>query len=278
MPAACPICGGHVVREEGEAARRCINVNCPARLKESVLHFASRHVMNIDGMGDALVDQLVDRGMVKSVADLYHLTVEQLVSLERMGEKSATNVVRNIENSKRSPLPRVLNALGIRFVGERTAVFLAEYFGSMEAIESAALEQLQQAEEVGPRIAESIFQFFREPRNRELVDRLRAAGLQFTHATTRPKAGPLAGYTLVLTGTLPTLSRDEAKQLIESAGGKVSSAVSKKTSYLVAGEEAGSKLLKAQELGVKILSEEQLRKMAGATEPPGIGEVPAPKG
>ena len=236
MPAACPICGGHVVREEGEAARRCINVNCPARLKESILHFASRHVMNIDGMGDALVDQLVDRGMVKSVADLYGLTVEQVVSLERMGEKSATNVVRNIEASKRSPLPRVLNALGIRFVGERTAVFLAEYFGSMEAIESATLEQLQQAEEVGPKVAESIYQFFREPRNRELVDRLRAAGLQFTHATTRPKAGPLAGYTLVLTGTLPTLSRDEAKQLIESAGGKVSSAVSKKTSYLVAGE------------------------------------------
>jgi DNA ligase (NAD+) len=258
MPAACPICGGHVVREEGEAARRCINVNCPARLKESILHFASRHVMNIDGMGDALVDQLVDRGMVKSVADLYDLTLEQLVSLERMGEKSAGNVVRNIENSKQSPLPRVLNALGIRFVGERTAVFLAEYFGSMDAIESATLEQLQQAEEVGPKVAESIFQFFREPRNRELVDRLRAAGLQFTHATTRPKAGPLAGYTLVLTGTLPTLSRDEAKQLIESAGGKVSSAVSKKTSYVVAGEEAGSKLLKAQELGVKILSEEQL--------------------
>jgi DNA ligase (NAD+) len=261
MPAACPICGGHVVREEGEAARRCINVNCPARLKESILHFASRHVMNIDGMGDALVDQLVDRGMVKSVADLYRLTVDQLVSLERMGEKSATNVARNIENSKQSPLPRVLNALGIRFVGERTAVFLAEYFGSMEAIESATLEQLQQAEEVGPKVAESIFQFFREPRNRELVDRLRAAGLQFTHATTRPKAGPLAGYTLVLTGTLPTLSRDEAKQLIEGAGGKVSTAVSKKTSYLVAGEEAGSKLTKAQELGVKILSEEQLLAM-----------------
>ncbi len=262
MPATCPICGGHVIREEGEVARRCINADCPAKLKESILHFASRNVMNIDGVGDALVDQLVDRGLVKSVADLYDLTVEQLVSLERMGDKSASNVVRNIENSKLSPLPRVLSALGIRFVGERTAVFLAEYFGSMEAIESATLEQLQQAEEVGPRIAESIFQFFREPQNRELVDRLRAAGLQFTHATTRPKAGPLAGYTFVLTGTLPTLSRDEAKELIESAGGKVSSAVSKKTSYLVAGEDAGSKLTKAQELGVKILSEKQLQHMA----------------
>jgi DNA ligase (NAD+) len=258
MPASCPICGGHVIREEGEVARRCINANCPAKLKESILHFASRNVMNIDGVGDALVDQLVDRGMVKGVADLYDLTAEQLIALERMGEKSANNVIRNIENSKRNPLPRVLTALGIRFVGERTAVFLAEYFGSMEAIESAALEQLQQAEEVGPKVAESIFQFFREPRNRELVDRLRAAGLQFTHATTRPKAGPLAGYTLVLTGALPKLSRDEAKQLIENAGGKVSSAVSKKTSYLVAGEDAGSKLDKAKELGVRILSEEQL--------------------
>jgi DNA ligase (NAD+) len=262
MPAACPICGGHVVREEGEVARRCINADCPAKLKESILHFASRNVMNIDGMGEALVDQLVVRGLVRSVADLYDLTLEQLVSLERMGEKSAGNVIRNIENSKRNPLPRVLTALGIRFVGERTAVFLAEYFGGMEAIESAAIEQLQQAEEVGPKVAESIFQFFREPRNRELVERLRAAGLQFTHATTRPKAGPLAGYTFVLTGVLPTLSRDEAKQLIESAGGKVSSAVSKKTSYLVAGEDAGSKLAKAQELGVKVLSEEKLREMA----------------
>jgi DNA ligase (NAD+) len=261
MPASCPICGGHVIREEGEVARRCINADCPAKLKESILHFASRNVMNIDGVGDALVDQLVDRGLVKGVADLYSLTAEQLISLERMGEKSANNIIRNIENSKRNPLPRVLSALGIRFVGERTAVFLAEYFGSMEAIESAALEQLQQAEEVGPKIAESIFQFFREPRNRELVNRLRAAGLQFTHATTRPKAGPLAGYTLVLTGSLPTLSRDEAKQLIENAGGKVSSAVSKKTSYVVAGEDAGSKLAKAQELGIRILSEEQLVSM-----------------
>jgi len=270
MPATCPICGGHVVREEAEVARRCINADCPAKLKESILHFASRNVMNIDGVGDALVDQLVDRGMVKSVADLYDLTVDQLVSLERMGEKSAANVIRNIENSKQNALPRVLSALGIRFVGERTAVFLAEQFGSMDAILEGPVEQLQQAEEVGPKIAESIFQFFREPRNLELVNRLREAGLKFTHTTTRPKAGPLAGYTLVLTGTLPTLSRDEAKQLIESAGGKVSSAVSKKTSYVVAGEDAGSKLTKAQELGLKILSEEQLLEMTRIAGPSAI--------
>jgi DNA ligase (NAD+) len=258
MPSQCPVCGGRVVREEGEAASRCINTNCSARLKESILHFASRGVMNIDGVGDALVDQLVDRGMVASVADLYDLTVEKLLQLERMGEKSAGNIVRNIENSKKNSLPRVLNALGIRFVGERTAVFLAEAFGSMDHIAASYIEELQQAEEVGPKVAESIFQFFREPRNQELVDRLRAAGLQFEYQSTRPKGGPLKGLTFVLTGTLPNLSREEAKKLIETAGGKVSSAVSKKTNYVVAGAEAGSKLEKAQELGIKIVGEEQL--------------------
>src|SRR5262249_16593455 len=170
MPVKGLVLSGSIVREEGEAASRCINTNCSARLKESILHFASRGVMNIDGVGDALVDQLVDRGMVESVADLYDLTVDKLLELERMGKKSAGNIVRNIENSKSNPLPRVLTALGIRFVGERTAVFLAEAFGSMERIAGAGLEALQQAEEVGPKVAESVFQFFREPRNQELVD------------------------------------------------------------------------------------------------------------
>jgi DNA ligase (NAD+) len=191
------------------------------------------------------------------------LTEERIVELERMGKKSAANVIANIENSKKNPLPRVLSALGIRFVGERTAVFLAEYFGSMEAIADASLEELQQAEEVGPKIAESIFQFFQETHNRELIERLRAAGLQFTHATRRPKAGPLAGKTLVLTGTLPTLTRDDAKKMIEQAGGKVSGSVSKKTNYVVAGEDAGSKLAKAEELGVEIWDEARLVKEAG---------------
>jgi len=261
MPTKCPVCGGKVVREEGEAASRCINTNCSARLKESILHFASRGVMNIDGMGDALVDQLVDRGMVESVADIYDLTVEKLMVLERMGRKSAGNIIRNIEASKANPLPRVLTALGIRFVGERTAVFLAEAFGSLDAIAAAGLDELQEAEEVGPRVAESIFQFFREPRNRQLVERLRAAGLQFLYESRRPKAGPLQGMTFVLTGTLPSLSRDEARKLIESAGGKVSGSVSKKTNYVVAGEEAGSKLTKAQELGVRVVSEDALLEM-----------------
>jgi DNA ligase (NAD+) len=258
MPSKCPVCGGKIVREEGEAASRCINVDCSARLKESILHFAARGVMNIDGLGDALVDQLVDRGLVAGVADLYELTQEKLLTLERMGKKSAANLLQNIEASKANPLPRVITALGIRFVGERTAVFLAEAFGSMDAIERAGLEELQRAEEVGPKVAESVFQFFREPRNHELVNRLRGAGLQFTYAFRKPKAGPLWGLTFVLTGTLPTLSRDDAKKLIEAAGGKVNSAVSRKTSYVVAGEDPGSKLAKAQELGVHVVNEEQL--------------------
>jgi DNA ligase (NAD+) len=255
MPQSCPVCGGKVTREEGEAASRCINSNCSARLKETILHFASRGVMNIDGVGEALVDQLVDRGMVESVADLYGLTVEKLLALERMGQKSAGNIVRNIEKSKKNPLPRVIGALGIRFVGERTALFLAEAFGSMDAIASAGLDILQEAEEVGPRIAESIFQFFREPRNQQLVERLREAGLQFQYKSNRPKAGPLKGLIFVLTGSLPNLSRDEAKNLIESAGGKVAGSVSKKTSFVVAGDEAGSKLEKAKELGIQVVDE-----------------------
>jgi DNA ligase (NAD+) len=264
MPDKCPICGGAVVREEGEAASRCININCPARLKESILHFASRGVMNIDGVGDALVDQLVDRGLAKSVADLYTLTSEQLLTLERMGPKSAANVLRNIENSKRNPMPRVIGALGIRFVGERTAVFLAEAFGSIDAIAAAPVDELQRAEEVGPKVAESVFLFFHEPHNRELVDRLRDAGLQFAYTSSRPKGGPLDGLTFVLTGTFPTLSREEAKQLIEGAGGKVSSAVSKKTSYVVAGADAGSKLSKAESLGLRIIDEAKLLELLRA--------------
>src|SRR5262249_44363254 len=201
MPEKCPVCGSKVVREEGEAASRCINANCPARLKESILHFASRNVMNIDGMGEALVDQLVDKGIVKSIADIYDLKIEDLMDLERMGVKSAGNVIRNIHKSRENPLPRVLSALGIRFVGERTAVFLAEAFGSMDAIANASESELQMAEEVGPKVGESIVQFFNVPSNRELVDRLRSAGLQFMYESKRPKSGPLHGMTFVLTGT-----------------------------------------------------------------------------
>jgi DNA ligase (NAD+) len=255
MPSNCPVCGGKIVREEGEAASRCISTNCPARLKESILHFASRGVMNIDGMGDALVDQLVDQKIVQSVADIYDLTLEKLTHLERMGAKSAGNVLRNIEKSRQNPLPRVITGLGIRFVGERTAVFLAEAFGSLDEIQEATVEELQRAEEVGPKVAESVRMFFQEPRNRELVQRLLDAGLQLQYTTRKRTGGPLAGLKFVITGTLPNLSREDARQLIETAGGKVSGSVSRKTNFVVAGEDAGSKLEKAKELGIVIVDE-----------------------
>jgi DNA ligase (NAD+) len=263
MPSRCPVCQGEVVREAGEAASRCMNTNCPARLKESVLHFASRGVMNIDGMGESLVDQLVETGLVKSVADLYSLTHDQLKNLERMGDKSARRVTGNIEKSREQPLPRVINGLGIPFVGERTAQILADTFGSLDAIMSANMESLQTAEEVGPKVSHSIVRYFSEPRNRELVERLRAAGLLFTHEVRRKDGGALAGLTFVLTGTLPNWTRDEAKEKIEAAGGKVAGSVSKKTSYVVAGEDAGSKLDKARALGVEVIGEDRLREMLG---------------
>lgn len=263
MPAQCPVCGGDVVRQQGEAASRCINTNCPARLKESVLHFASRSVMDIDGMGEALVDQLVDRKLVQSVADLYQLTTQELIGLERMGKKSAQKVVDNIEASRSRPLPRVLNGLGIPFVGERTAEILAETFGSLDTIASADAGELQKAEEVGPKVAQSLTQFFAEPRNRELVERLRAAGLRFTHERKVQHGGALDGLTFVLTGTLPTMTREDAKARIEAAGGKVTGSVSKKTDFVVAGDEAGSKLDKARALGIPVLDEAQLVEKLG---------------
>jgi len=261
MPKHCPICGGEIVREEGEAASRCINTNCPKRVKESVLHFAARGVMDIDGMGEVLVDQLVSRGLVKSVADIYGLTLEQLLELERMGQKSAEKILRNIDASRKQPLPRVLNGLGIPFVGERTAQILAETFGSLDAIAEADEETLQQAEEVGPKVSQSIRQFFHERRNRELVERLRKAGLTFQHTVRKKAAGRLTGKVFVLTGTLPNLAREEAKARIESAGGKVTGSVSKKTDYVVAGADPGSKLDKANSLGVPVIGEEELLEM-----------------
>jgi DNA ligase (NAD+) len=261
MPRHCPVCGSDIVRAEGEAASRCINTNCPARLKESVLHFSARGVMDIDGLGEALVDQLVDQGLVNSVADLYQLKLEQLVDLERMGKKSAEKLLGNIEASRQRPLPRILNGLGIPFVGERTAQFLAEAFGDLDAIAGANEDELQKAEEVGPKVARSIHQFFREKRNLDLVERLREAGLVFKYQAPRRAGGPLAGFTFVLTGTLPSLAREDAKARIESAGGKVAGSVSRKTNYVVAGEEAGSKLDKARSLGVQVIDQAALLQM-----------------
>ena len=262
MPEKCPVCGTKVVRTEGEVDYRCVNANCPAKLRETILYFASRGVMNIEGMGDALVNQLTDRGMVKNVADIYKLTKADLLQLERMGNKSAQNVLDEIEASKKLPLERVIYGLGIRFVGERTAQFLAEHFGSMDALMDAGEEELRQVNEVGPRIAESIAEFFQEPKNRELVRRLRQSGLIFT-GKKKERGTKLAGKTFVLTGTLAHYTRDEAKKLIEDAGGRVSGSVSKKTDYVIAGDDAGSKLDKAKKLGVKVIREEEMEELLG---------------
>ncbi|MGA2980800.1 MAG: NAD-dependent DNA ligase LigA [Terriglobales bacterium] len=262
MPERCPVCGGNVVRTPGEADHRCVNANCPAKLQGTILHFASRHVMDIDGLGEVLVNQLTERGLVKNVADLYKLTKDNLLQLERMGEKSAENVLAEIADSKKLPLERVVYGLGIRFVGERTAQFLAEHFGSLDAIMKASAEELEEVNEVGPRIAESIVEFFGDEHNRKLVSDLRKAGLTFS-GQKKEKGTKLAGKTFVLTGTLARHTRDEAKKMIEDAGGRVSGSVSKKTDYVVAGSDAGSKLDKARELGVSVIGEEELEGLVG---------------
>jgi DNA ligase (NAD+) len=253
----CPECGSHVMRLPDEAAVRCTGgLYCPAQRKQALLHFASRRAMDIEGLGDKLVDQLVDRGLVRTPADVYGLPLETLAGLERMAEKSAANLLAAIEKSKATTLARFIFALGIRNVGEATAKDLARHFGSLEALQSADEAGLMRVPDVGPVVAQSIRQFFAEPHNLEVVRKLREAGVAWEDAAGVQHAdGRLAGKTLVLTGTLPTLNRDTAKEMIEAAGGRVSGSVSKKTDYVVAGAEAGSKLEKAQALGVEILDE-----------------------
>ena len=254
FPTECPECKSAVVRVEGEVDYRCVNADCPAKLRESLLHFGKRSVMNIEGLGDAVVQQLLDRALVCSVADLYTLTEEQLARLDRFAEKSARALIAEIEGSKRAGLARVLMGLGIRFVGERTAELLAQEFGSMDALAASSTEELERVEEVGPRISQAILEFFAQPANLALIQSLKYAGVDMT-AERKQRSAQLAGLTFVLTGTLPTLTRDEAKARIEAAGGKTAGSVSKKTSYVVAGEEAGSKLDKARELKVPVLDE-----------------------
>ncbi len=256
----CPECGSHVVRLEGEAAARCTGgLYCPAQRKQALLHFASRRAMDIEGLGDKLIEQLVDRGLVRTPADVYRLDAETLARLDRMAERSAANLLAAIEASKSTTLARFIFALGIRNVGEATAKDLARHFGELDRLVAATAEDLMTVREVGPIVAQSIVQFFAEPHNLDVVGRLRAAGVHWPEsAGVQQSAGILAGKTLVLTGTLPTLTREVAKERIEAAGGKVAGSVSKKTDYVVAGEDAGSKLAKAQELGVTILDEAAL--------------------
>lgn len=257
MPTHCPVCDSAVLREEGEADARCTGgLFCAAQRKQALLHFASRRAMDIEGLGDKLVDQLVDGGLIRTLPDLYKLEATKLVGLERMAEKSALNLLAALEASKQSTLPRFLFALGIRHVGEATAKDLARHFGSLEAMLNASTEQFLQVNDIGPVVAQSLVTFFQQSHNREVIEQLRAVGIHWPeHEGVQHTPKPLSEKTFVLTGTLPSLSRDQAQTLIEAAGGKVSTSVSKKTHYVVAGADAGSKLSKAQELGITIVDE-----------------------
>ncbi len=265
----CPVCGSEIAREEDEVDWRCSGgLFCPAQRKEAILHFAGRRAMDIEGLGNKLVDQLVDAGIVRTLPELYKLGVAKLAELDRMGGRSAQNLVDGLEKSKRSTLARFLYALGIRHVGETTAKDLARHFGQLDRLINASLEQLLEVIDVGPTVAQSIRTFFDQPHNREVVEQLRAAGINWDDLQGTGEAGfrPLLGKTLVLTGTLPSLTRDEAQAMIEAAGGKVSGSVSKKTSFVVAGEEAGSKLAKANDLGVAVIDEAGLRALLQHSE------------
>lgn len=264
MPAKCPECGTKIHHEEGEVAYRCVNVSCPARRKESLLHFAGRHAMNIDGLGEKIVDQLVEKALVKDAAGLYKLDVETLAALDRMAEKSAENLVEEIAASKKTSLARLIYALGIRFVGERTGQLLAEHFGSMDKLAEAKIEELMEVGEVGPKVAEGVAEFFSENANRKLIEHLRAAGVNMKEERKSPKGTKFAGKTFVFTGTLANRSREEAESLVAAQGGKAGSSVSKKTDYVVVGADPGSKYDKAKSLGVPILDEAGFEKLLAA--------------
>ncbi len=260
IPSICPSCGSIAEREEGEAVLRCVNMACPAQVARNLVHFASRDAMDVDGLGPAIVHQLLDAGLVQSFADLYTLEEGQLAKLERMGKRSAKNLVNALEASKSRDLSRLLFALGIRGIGQRSAQLLAQRFGEMDGVMSATAEEIAGIEGYGEIMAQSVVDFFALEQNRRLIERLKELGLNM-RCDTVPAAGTLSGKTFVLTGTLPTLSRSEAKAMIEAVGGKVSGSVSKKTGYVVAGEEAGSKLTKANELGIPVIGEDELRAM-----------------
>jgi len=266
MPRKCPVCGSDAVREEGEADYRCTGgLFCGAQRKEAILHYAHRRAVEVEGLGDKLVEQLVDANIIRTLPDLYKLGLTALASLDRMAEKSANNLLEALEKSKQTTLPRFLFGLGIRHVGEATAKELARHFGKLDAIMDATEEQLLEVSDIGPIVAQSIRTFFEQPHNREVVEQLRACGVTWEEGEPAARAPqPLSGKTFVITGTLPTLSRDEAKDKVEAAGGKVAGSVSKKTDYVVAGEEAGSKLAKAQALGVPVIDEAALLAMLAA--------------
>lgn len=260
MPTHCPACGEKLFREDGEAALRCVSTNCPAQRIRSIIHFASRGAMDIEGLGDAVVEQLVDAGLIKNTADLFYLEFMDVVGLERFADKSAQNLIDAIAKAKNRPLDRLICGLGIRLIGSKAAKNIAAHFGNMESIISATVEEVSQISDVGDKMAESLVHYFSEPETKELIERMKNAGVNMI-AEEKAKGGVLEGKSFVLTGTLPTLKRSEAQKLIEDNGGKVSGSVSKKTDFVVAGEEAGSKLDKAQALGVAVITEEELLNM-----------------
>jgi DNA ligase (NAD+) len=266
MPARCPVCKGRAYRPEGEAIWRCTNSACPAQLKERLLHYGSRRAMDIEHLGEAVVNQLVDRGLVKDFADLYHLTVAEVAELDRLAQKSAKNLIDAIQASKSRGLSRLLNALGIRMVGERAAQLLASRFGSMDALSRASSDEIAQIYGIGPKIAQSVATFFAEPANRRTIERLKAAGVVMEEEGAREGRKPLAGKTFVLTGSL-SMSRDEAKALIVKLGGRVTGPVSKKTDYVVVGAEPGSKADEAKRLGISMLDEAGFLKLVGTSSP-----------
>jgi DNA ligase (NAD+) len=265
MPKKCPECGSEVVREEGEAAHRCMGgLYCPAQRMGALLHFASRRALDIEGLGDKLVEQLVAQGAVRTVADLYRLGKGELADMERMGEKSAQNLLDQIEKSKHATLPRLLNALGIPQVGEATALALARHFGDLDPILDADEERLQEVEGIGPNVAAEIVSFFRQKHNREVIGKLVKAGVRWPRIVRDRKQAPLAGQTFVLTGSLSSLSRDAAREKLQALGATVAGSVSKKTDCVVVGEDPGSKADKARQLGVKMIGEKEFLKLVGA--------------
>jgi DNA ligase (NAD+) len=262
MPDKCPVCGSKVIRMEGEAATRCINSSCSAQVKERIKHFASKSAFDIDGLGKKLVDQLVDKNLLSSVADIFTLDESVLSKLDRMGAKSAANLIGAIENAKTIDLSRFLFALGIRHVGEHVAAVLADYFITLDPLMNCSREELEAVDGIGPVVAASITQFFEQQNNRRIIDQLLASGVQLETAVPK-KAGQLDGRIIVLTGKLEEFTRSQAKSLIEAAGGKVSGSVSRKTDYVVGGDATGSKLTKARELGVAIIDEAEFKDLLG---------------
>jgi len=263
MPTHCPVCGAEVVREEGEAAHRCMGLDCPAQLARNIIHFVSRDAMNIDGLGESIVEQMLTRGLIRSAADLYYIEANEIAQMDKLGDKSADNLINAIEKSKQNDLSRLIYALGIRHIGEKAGKILAQRFKTLDNLMQASEEELTAIADIGGVMAKSILHFFGEEKNLETIEKLRSAGVNFTAEEKADADDRFAGKTFVLTGTLPTYKRDEAKKIIEERGGNVSGSVSKKTDYVLAGEEAGSKLDKAQALGIAIIDEEQFKEMAG---------------